>query len=75
MVDGVFIMKNYFEKIKILPFISKYLISLPSFIVDNTERFEPESEPHGNATLFWSILSAVVKSLYCTAFLQNHCCR
>jgi hypothetical protein len=33
--------------------------------VDNTEKFEPESEPHGTATLFRSILSAVVKSLYC----------
>jgi hypothetical protein len=67
--------EELFQKIKILPLASKYLISLPSFTVDNTERFEPESEPHGTVTLLRTILSAVVKSRYCVAFLQNYCCR
>jgi hypothetical protein len=52
-----------FQKNKILPLTSKYLISLRSFIVDNTEKFEAESEPHGTATILSCILSAVVKSL------------
>jgi hypothetical protein len=50
---------------------SKYLILLPSFIENNTEKFEPE--PHGTATLFRPVLLDVVKSLYCAAMLQNQC--
>jgi hypothetical protein len=55
--------EELFQKIKIILLTSKSLIPLPSLIVDNTEKCEAESEPHGNATLFTCILSVVVKSI------------
>jgi hypothetical protein len=55
--------EELFQKNKILPLTSKYVISLRSFIVDSTEKFEAKSEPHGTATMLRCILSAVVKSL------------